>query len=109
MFADSGPDAGSRVTVDKRLGGQPGSMGLSFSHVAGRGQLITTVAEGLAAGLTGRIHPGMYIVGVASQWMPDTSVRWRGPESGRQLDRFLFLCLCSALRLFFFGSTFPAR
>ena len=50
MFAESGSTASCRVTVDKRTGGQRGSTGLSFSHVAGRGHRITTVAEGLAAG-----------------------------------------------------------
>ena len=65
----------TRVRINKQSGGQPGSTGLRFSFIPGRGHMITNVVEGGAAALTGQIRKGQYIMAVASAGGADTDVR----------------------------------
>ena len=72
-----GPVAQSRstmlVVVDKMQGGQPGSTGLAFDMVPGRGCKIARVSPGAAADVTGKFKAGMYIVAVNGEDVRDGS------------------------------------
>lgn len=77
----------TRVLINKQTGGQPGSTGLSFSYIPGRGHMITNVVPGSAAALTGQVRKGQYIMSVATRGGADTDVRNLSKEDTGRIIR----------------------
>ena len=60
----NGDGIGTDVTIDKTVGPSPGSTGLSFDRVEGKGHAITAMLPGCNAARTGQIALGMIIIAV---------------------------------------------